>query len=238
VQHSVNKPHTLAGVCIAIAILLLWGLVLSYCLAYFTIDWANPFTYIWVLVMTHLYTGLFITAHDAMHGTVAPDMPWLNNLLGFICTILDAYNNFGLLRRKHHLHHQYVGTVDDPDFHNGPTENFVLWFFKFLKEYVSWIQILLMAITFNLLYRLFFPLPNVVLYWMLPAVLSTLQLFFFGTYMPHRGQHETNNIHKSGSLTKNHIWAFLTCYFFGYHYEHHDSPGTPWWRLWQKKTLN
>jgi beta-carotene ketolase (CrtW type) len=27
----------------------------------------------------------------------------------------------------------------------------------------------------------------------------------------------------------------LSCYFFGYHFEHHDSPGTPWWRLWRVK---
>ncbi|MEL7193577.1 MAG: fatty acid desaturase, partial [Bacteroidota bacterium] len=34
---------------------------------------------------------------------------------------------------------------------------------------------------------------------------------------------------------RNHMWAFLTCYFFGYHFEHHDSPNTPWWKLWELK---
>jgi beta-carotene ketolase (CrtW type) len=27
----------------------------------------------------------------------------------------------------------------------------------------------------------------------------------------------------------------ISCYFFGYHFEHHESPQTPWWRLYQSK---
>jgi hypothetical protein len=34
---------------------------------------------------------------------------------------------------------------------------------------------------------------------------------------------------------KNHVLAFFSCYFFGYHYEHHHSPGTPWWMLWRSQ---
>jgi beta-carotene ketolase (CrtW type) len=30
----------------------------------------------------------------------------------------------------------------------------------------------------------------------------------------------------------------LSCYFFGYHYEHHESPQTPWWKLYQIKNRN
>jgi fatty acid desaturase len=29
----------------------------------------------------------------------------------------------------------------------------------------------------------------------------------------------------------------LTCYFFGYHLEHHQYPTLPWWRLYQKKWM-
>jgi len=25
--------------------------------------------------------------------------------------------------------------------------------------------------------------------------------------------------------------SLLTCYHFGYHREHHEAPGVPWWRL-------
>jgi beta-carotene ketolase (CrtW type) len=36
-------------------------------------------------------------------------------------------------------------------------------------------------------------------------------------------------------MRKNHVMAFLACYFFGYHSEHHLWPGTPWWKLWMRK---
>jgi beta-carotene ketolase (CrtW type) len=46
---------------------------------------------------------------------------------------------------------------------------------------------------------------------------------------------ESENEHHSRSQSKNHFWALVSCYFFGYHFEHHDSPGTPWWLLWKVK---
>jgi beta-carotene ketolase (CrtW type) len=46
-------------------------------------SFANPLVYLFVLIQMHLYTGLFITAHDAMHGTVSPNRA-LNNLTGYI----------------------------------------------------------------------------------------------------------------------------------------------------------
>jgi beta-carotene ketolase (CrtW type) len=91
-----------------------------------------------------------------------------------------------------------------------------------------------MAIIFNIL-KIWIPESNLFFFWVLPSLLSTLQLFYFGTWLPHHGEHD--NKHQSGSQHKNHLVAFLTCYFFGYHYEHHDSPGTPWWKLWQIKNL-
>jgi len=93
-----------------------------------------------------------------------------------------------------------------------------------------------MAITYNVL-KIWFPQDNVIAFWMVPAVLATLQLFVFGTYLPHRGEHEADNHHKSRSQRQwpLHVWAFVSCYFFGYHYEHHDQPYLPWWRLWKAK---
>jgi beta-carotene ketolase (CrtW type) len=41
--------------------------------------------------------------------------------------------------------------------------------------------------------------------------------------------------HHARTLPRHHLWAMLSCYFFGYHWEHHQSPGTPWWRLWRMK---
>jgi beta-carotene ketolase (CrtW type) len=92
-----------------------------------------------------------------------------------------------------------------------------------------------MAIIYNIL-KLGLPEQNLIMFWVLPSLLSTLQLFYFGTYLPHKGEHQ--NIHHSKTQSKNHLWAFLSCYFFGYHYEHHNSPGTPWWKLWIEKEKN
>ncbi len=224
----------MTGVGVAALVILLWCVSLGFALHY-SINWRSPVPYLWMLLQTHLYTGLFITAHDAMHGTVAPGRRKLNNGIGWLCCTLFSFNRYDILLPKHHDHHGHVATAHDPDFHPAETQNFFLWYWRFITAYVRWPQLLLMAITFNVLYRLFFPIENVILFWMLPALLSTLQLFYFGTYLPHRGEHAPENKHHSGSQPKNHVWAFLSCYFFGYHYEHHDSPGTPWWKLWRKK---
>lgn len=217
------------GVMIALAIMVMWSVNLWVGL-HWEIDFAHPVTYLLFLLQVHLYTGLFITAHDAMHSVVSPNKT-LNRRIGELCALLFAFNRYGKLLGKHHQHHRYVATDQDPDYHEG---GFWPWYFSFVTQYVTLWQILFMAITFNLL-GLWIPKPNALLYWAAPSVLSTFQLFYFGTYLPHKGEHKADNIHKSRSLTLNHWWAFWSCYFFGYHYEHHDSPNTPWWKLYQVK---
>lgn len=216
------------GVFAALSVIILWFTSLV-----FLLDWSfsfdQPLVYVMILVQMHLYTGLFITAHDAMHGTVSSNKV-LNNLMGWICTILYACFSFTKLNQKHHKHHRHVHTDLDPDFHEG---SFFRWYYRFIKEYITWWQIVSMAIIFNIL-KFWFAEVNLVVFWVLPSLLSTFQLFYFGTWQPHHGEH--NNKYQSRTQTKNHVTAFFSCYFFGYHYEHHDSPGTPWWRLWQLKT--
>jgi beta-carotene ketolase (CrtW type) len=198
------------------------------CLMRWHFGWANPFVYVAILVQMHLYTGLFITAHDAMHGTVSSNKP-LNNAVGYLSTFFYAAFWYQKLYGKHHQHHRHVHTDDDPDYHNG---GFFSWYARFISNYLSIWQVVFMAIVFNVL-KIWIPQPNLILFWVLPSLLSTLQLFYFGTYLPHKGEH--GNKHQSRSQNKNHLWAFISCYFFGYHYEHHDSPATPWWLLWKLK---
>jgi beta-carotene ketolase (CrtW type) len=219
------------GLWVALGIMAAWAGLLLYLLAGYLINWYSPLTYLYVLLQTHLYTGLFITAHDAMHGAVSPNRR-LNTRIGQAAALLFAFNSYSNLYPKHHEHHRFVASDKDPDYH--PSQHFLIWYFSFLKQYIIWWQILAMAITYNLL-KLAFPQENVILFWILPSLLATLQLFYFGTYLPHRGAHDHNDRHKSGSQPKNHLWAFLSCYFFGYHREHHQYPGTPWWQLWTKK---
>ncbi|MEQ9437555.1 MAG: fatty acid desaturase [Cyclobacteriaceae bacterium] len=216
------------GVWIALLIITLWFLSLGWLLSVYSVDFTNPLTYGLMLVQTHLYTGLFITAHDAMHGAVSRHRN-LNKALGSTAAALFAYNSYRKLFPKHHQHHQFVATDKDPDYHGG---GFIPWYLKFAREYVSIWQILLMAVTYEVLLR-FFPKPNIILFYIIPSLLSTIQLFYFGTFLPHRGEHQ--NKHHSRTQRKNHVWAFLSCYFFGYHYEHHNTPGVPWWKLYQEK---
>lgn len=225
---SISRTVDPKGLLIGWGIILLWAASLIFLLNV-EINWSNPVTYLGILFQMHLYTGLFITAHDAMHGIVSSNKQW-NKATGLIAALLFSYNFYWKLFPKHHEHHRYVATDKDPDYH--PSEKFFIWYLSFIKQYVTIWQILLMAVTFNIL-KLFLPVENLVAFWMAPAILSTLQLFFFGTYLPHMG--ESENKHHSNSQSKNHFWAFVSCYFFGYHYEHHDSPGTPWWRLWRVK---
>ena len=221
------QKHT--GIIIAELVILSWAGSL-WLLLHLEVNLYSPLPYVLLLVQTHLYTGLFITAHDAMHGVVSRNRQ-SNKIIGTLAAGLFAYNNFNRLLPRHHAHHHHVATGQDPDYHGG---NFFVWYFSFLKNYITWQQLVLMALTFNLL-KLAFPPENVILFWMIPAVLATFQLFYFGTYLPHRGEHAPDNKHKAHTQSKNHAWAFLSCYFFGYHYEHHDKPYVPWWKLYQEK---
>ena len=224
--------NTHQGLWIGLLILVLWLGTLIFNLTY-EVDYRSPWTYLLILLQAHLYTGLFITAHDAMHGAVSPYNMKLNHFVGKMCTVLFMFNSYDKLLPKHHRHHRHAGTEKDPDFHKGD-ESFWIWFLQFAKEYVTLRQLIIITITMQLL-RFVFPLENLILFWCFPSFLSTLQLFLFGTYLPHRGEHEQGNKHRSRSQNRNHLVAFFTCYFFGYHYEHHDSPHTPWWELWEKK---
>lgn len=221
-----KKPSGI-GLLVAIVVIGSWFACLWFLLQW-EFSWRNPLTYLLVLVQMHLYTGLFITAHDGMHGTIYPSRK-VNEVVGQICTALYAAFSFKKLNVKHHQHHKHVHSESDPDYHEG---GFLRWYLKFITEYISLWQLLIMAVTFNVL-KIWFPEQNLLLFWVLPALLSTLQLFYFGTWLPHHGEHD--NVHQSRSMKKNHVIGFLSCYFFGYHYEHHQWPGIPWWQLWKMK---
>ncbi len=229
-QGLLSKSLDPYGLIAAVVLLSLWTSSLFLLLTW-DLNYLNPLTYLFIYIQGHLYTGLFITAHDAMHGTVSRNKG-LNRFVGRLMCTLFAFNSYDRLLVKHHQHHRHVASDHDPDYHESG--DFWLWYWSFIKRYITLKQLILMALCLQGLV-LFFSLENLLLFWILPSILSTFQLFYFGTYLPHRHGHDNSNKHHSRSLEKNHIWAFFSCYFFGYHFEHHDAPSIPWWRLWQTK---
>lgn len=221
------------GVFIALLIIVGWVLHVLYLLLAQPINFSFIAFWMHLFIQTWLSTGLFITAHDAMHGTVAKSKV-LNNLLGRFSTFLYAGMGYGKLLSCHIDHHKYPATDKDPDYTVG-NQQFFVWWYRFMMRYVTVWQVLIMAVLFNVL-LLKFSEVQLLLFWVLPLVLSTFQLFYFGTFLPHKLPHTPlMGEHRSRTLPRNHLYAFVSCYFFGYHLEHHTSPHTPWWKLYQLK---
>ena len=186
-----------------------------------------------VLVQAWLSTGLFIVAHDCMHGTLAPGRPRLNQWVGTFALEAYAGLSYARLFPKHHLHHRAPGTPEDPDFHPHAPRHPLRWFVRFFRGYYTHgqiVRITLAAIAYLLLGA---SLPNIVVFWAVPAMLALAQLFVFGTYLPHRHADDAfADRHRARSSGLSPLASLLTCFHFGaYHHEHHLSPGTPWWAL-------
>lgn len=217
------------GILMALLILFSWSGHLFFTLQNQPIALQDPWFWIHLVIQIWLFTGLFITAHDAMHGTVSKSKI-MNSFLGVTSSMLYAGLWYPMLKKKHYLHHQHPASAQDPDY-SVTNQYFLVWWYRFMKQYITIWQLLIMASLFNL-GLLWFNEQQLIVFWIIPAILSTFQLFYFGTYRPHRMPHDTiSEPHFSRSQKRNHLWAMISCYFFGYHLEHHASPGTPWWQL-------
>ncbi len=186
-----------------------------------------------ILWQMFLYTGLFITAHDAMHGVVFPANIKINNFIGKLAVFVYALFPYDTLLKKHWLHHHNPASNLDPDFHDSQHKNFFAWYFHFFKGYWSWKQIIGLVLVFHSI-KYFFHTPeiNLTLFWVIPSILSSFQLFYFGTFLPHREpEFGYTNVHRATSNPLPIFWSFITCYHFGYHEEHHEYPHVPWWNL-------
>jgi beta-carotene ketolase (CrtW type) len=223
------------GLFLALLIMGLWVGHLAYILTGVEVAWNNPWMYLHMLIQAYLYTGLFITGHDAMHQTVSKNKR-INQAIGTAAVFLFAGMSYQRLIKNHWDHHRYPATEKDPDFY-VKSQNFFAWWFMFMVRYTTLWQLIAMAIIFNVLkYLAGIAVPSLVVFWIIPAFLGTFQLFYFGTFIPHRKPHtEAMGKHRARTLKRNHLWAMLSCYFFGYHNEHHLYPGLPWWKLYQVK---
>jgi len=193
-----------------------------------------------IVWQTFLYAGLFITAHDAMHGLVFPKNPKINNLVGSVCVVLYGLLSYKDLVHKHWLHHKYPGSEHDPDFHDNQHKNFWAWYFRFMCNYGTWKQLLGWTIIFNVLRFVVHLSPmNLILFWCLPSILSSIQLFYFGTFLTHREpEGGYTNQHCTQTIALPVFLSFITSYHFIYHQEHHEYPQVPWWKLPEVRRKN
>ena len=236
-KESQFTPDDWTGILTIAIILSLWFTSLFALLSFPT----SSISWFWLVFAicgrTFLHTGLFILAHDAMHGNLIPSNRILNNSIGRIAVGIYALLPYDRCSLNHANHHRYPSQTGDPDFH-GTRSHPIFWYCKFLSEYFSWRSLIIFLVSMitifgGLIVICKVAFINLILFWLLPLVLSSLQLFFFGTYLPHHQVYRNPNF--SPRIESNFysiLWSFLSCYNFGhYHWEHHEYPNTPWYKL-------
>ncbi len=226
--------QTMIGLSLAAAIMGVWLLIHVNAVFWVDVEETSWFGILFIIaVQTWLSVGLFIVAHDAMHGSLAPFRPRVNLVVGRLALALYAGFSFDRLAPKHFAHHRHPGTADDPDFDPDHPQALIPWFITFIRQHFGWREFALQALiaaTYLILFEVTF--ANLILFWAIPAMLSAFQLFYFGTYRPHR--HDEMPFvdgHRARSEDFPDWLSLLTCFHFGHHHEHHDAPHVPWWKL-------
>lgn len=221
------------GIALAALILLTWAGLHVW--AVFWHQWSEADwwrTPLLVGLQTWLNVGLFIVAHDAIHGSLVPGRPRLSAAIGQLCVALYAGFSLRRLAASHLRHHAAPGREGDPDFHPDAPTHFAAWFVGFFRRYFGWRELAVLSLATAVWLWLGAKPLNLVVFWTLPALLSAVQLFTFGTWLPHR--HAPDRFadeHRARSLDYPWVLSLLACFHFGRHREHHCRPEVPWWRL-------
>ena len=232
---SDTENNSVVSMAIAIAIISLW---FASAIALLRLQLSEvPLMVILIAVWLRafLHTGMFIIIHDSIHGVVSKNRR-LNDFLGYVAAFLYAILPYQTLAENHRIHHRYPATELDPDFYQENPHSFWLWYASFMKDYQKgnqfWILFWGMTVIFWILIFLGISIPNIFLFWVIPIIISSLQLFTFGIYLPHRPQSEGYSDRHRAKSSNYSMWlSFVTCYHFGYHWEHHQYPNLPWYKL-------
>lgn len=235
---SKRSSQSVIGLGLAFVIFGSWLTVHLYAMFSFALTWVSlPFALGLAVLQCWLSVGLFIVSHDAMHGSLAPGRPTLNSAVG--ATLLILYAGFGWrkIRDAHFDHHRKPGSDEDPDFDAENPRNFGRWYMTFIRRYFGWKSAAYISGIVAMYWLVFgVPLEKIVLLFGLPAIASSLQLFYFGTFRPHRhGAAEFADRHNARSESFGVIASLASCFHFGYHNEHHHRPDLPWWALPQAR---
>ncbi|MBE9138973.1 fatty acid desaturase [Nodosilinea sp. LEGE 07088] len=230
---SFNQAHL--SLYWASLILLMWFVSLAGALTLFNVQTQATWLLFGVFVRTFLHTGLFIVTHEAIHNNIS-GYPRLNDAFGYVTSCLYALLPYRLLAKNHRLHHRFPATKRDPDHHSREIKGFWAWYIKFMVTYQAdgqvWVSLIGIGAIFCAFMTCHVSMANVMLFWIIPMVVSSLQLFTFGIFLPHRqGGNSSEYCHGIKSINLPVFWSFITCYHFGYHLEHHLHPHLPWYQL-------
>ena len=229
------KNNFSVSMAVSFTILTFWLISLIFCLKLNISDLSSISIFAGIYVRTFLHAGIFIIIHDSIHGVVSQSRK-INSLMGWVAAGLYALLSYKTLAINHRQHHRYPATEKDPDFCVANSHNYWLWYVSFMKNYQQgkqcWILFLGMTIIFFSLIAFQVAIANILLFWVIPIILSSLQLFTFGIYLPHRPTEENyRDRHQARSNNYSVFMSFITCYHFGYHWEHHQYPHLPWYEL-------
>ncbi|RGP39766.1 Beta-carotene ketolase [Altererythrobacter insulae] len=238
VSHSVSLPsrkmQRSLGLLLGALIAGTWLGIHFYAMFVFELSWAAwPQVLAMAVLQCWLSVGVFIVCHDAMHGSLAPGWQRVNSIVGAVLLFLYAGFAWRKIRDAHFAHHKHTGKDGDPDFDTAHPTQFFAWYWTFFKRYFGW-QSLLYVHTVVGIYLFVFDIPfmQIFLLYGAPALLSSLQLFYFGTYRPHRhGAGAFADTHNARSDDFSTLASLASCFHFGYHLEHHRRPDVPWWAL-------
>ncbi|WP_336987132.1 fatty acid desaturase [Altererythrobacter aquiaggeris] len=226
--------QTVIGLGLAAANVAAWLAVHFYAMFLFDLTWLTlPFALLLGALQCWLSVGLFIISHDAMHGSLAPGRPRINSVVGASLLFLYAGFAWDKMRSAHFEHHKKPGSASDPDFDPDNPRHFGRWYMTFLKRYFGWQSIVFVFSVVSVYWFILgVPVQNIVLLYGAPAIASSVQLFYFGTFRPHRhSDSHFADTHNARSEDFGVLASLASCFHFGYHHEHHLSPNLPWWAL-------
>jgi beta-carotene ketolase (CrtW type) len=230
-----SGTQTAIGVALAVLIAGSWLGIHAYAMFVFELNWASlPLALAMAAVQCWLSVGVFIVCHDAMHGSLTPTRPQIANRIGAVLLFLYAGFEWRAMRAAHFTHHRLSGRAGDPDFDVHNPAHFWRWYATFFRRHFGWQSLVFVHAVVGFYWLVLgIPMARIVLLYGAPALLSSLQLFYFGTYRPHchRAGENFADRHNARSDAFGVLPSLATCFHFGYHLEHHHRPDVPWWAL-------
>lgn len=229
-----NRKQGAIGLALSLAIVGAWGALHVFSMFLFDLTWSSlPIAIGIAFLQCWLSVGLFIISHDAMHGSLFPRGGKANDVVGAFLLFIYAGFSWRRMRNAHFAHHKAPGSATDPDFSTQHPRRFWPWYGEFLGRYFGWQSVAFVSfvvLTYWLVVGV--PVEKIVLLYGAPAIASSMQLFYFGTYRPHRHGHGAfPDRHNARSDSFGTLASLASCFHFGYHHEHHLVPHVPWWHL-------